>query len=73
MGILMNNKQKKDQIREILEICDWLELQITSALKTRILQCDEEEIAGDELCNTLFNIARQASVIDYKIAKLLGE
>lgn len=70
---MKNKKQKHDELCDILEICDWLEFQIASAIKLRVAQCDEGELPGDELCNTLFNISRQASVVDYKLAKLLGD
>lgn len=70
---MKTKKQKEKELFEILEILDWIEFQTAHAIKLRVSQCDESELPGDDLCNSLFNISRQTSVVDYKLTKLIGD
>lgn len=60
-------KQKEDEISKAAQVCDLIEFQISNAIKLRISELGDDKFHDDELCNTLFNILRQASVLEYSL------
>jgi hypothetical protein len=46
---------------------------IAKALKQRAIELEAEEAPNDNLFNAIFDVARQAHVMQYKLVSLLGE